>query len=93
MYYEACDMIYGELEERFSNQHTHSIILVEKVLINAATGNAYVDQLKQTAYKDDVNFDDLSRYLLILQDIIKKADPIIKIQTICDAMNTNDTFF
>ena len=41
----------GELEERFSHQQTHSIVLVEKVLINAANGNAYqtyVDQLKQT---------------------------------------------
>jgi len=63
MYYEACDLICGELKERFNHQHTHSIIL------NAANGNeyqAYVDQLKQTPYKDDVNTDDLLRHLPIL---------------------------
>ena len=73
--------------------------MLESLLLNAANGNAYqtyIDQVKQTPYKDDVNFDDLARHLLILPDIIKKADPVIKkvtsIQTICDAMNTNDTF-
>ena len=99
LYFEACDLIYNELEERFNRQHTHSIILLESLLLNAANGNAYqtyIDQVKQTPYKDDVNFDDLARHLLILPDIIKKADPVIKkvtsIQTICDVMNTNDAF-
>jgi len=98
-HFEACDVIHGELEEWFSHQHTHSIILEEKILINAANGNeyqAYIDQLKQTPYKYDVNTDDLSRHLPILQDIIRKADPKIKkvtsIQTICDALNINETF-
>ena len=64
--------------------------MLESLLLNAANGNAYqtcIDQVKQTPYKDDVNFDDLARHLLILLDIIKKADPVIKkvtsIQTIC----------
>ena len=99
LYFEACDLIHNELEERFSHQHTHSIILIENLLLNAANGNTYqtyIDQVKQSPYKDDVNFDDLTRHLLILQDIIKKADPAIKkvtsIQTLCDAMNTTDTF-
>lgn len=82
IYFEACDLINGELEERFSHQHTHSIILIENVLINtAANGNTYqiyLDQLKVTTYKDDVNFDDLSRHLLIIQDIINKVDVTIK---------------
>jgi len=38
----------------------------------------------------------MSRHLPILQDIIRKADPKIKkvtsIQTICDVLNTNETF-
>ena len=72
--------------------------MIEKLLLNAASGNGYqtyIDQMKQSPYKDDVNFDDLARQLPILQDIIKKADSAIKkvtsIQTICDAMNTNNT--
>ena len=73
--------------------------MIEKLLLNATNGIAYqtyIDQMKQSPYKDDVNFDDLARQLPILQGTIKKADSAIKkvtsIQTICDTMNTNDTF-
>ena len=92
LYFEACDLIYNELEERFSHQHTHSIILLESLLLNAANGNAYqtyINQVKQTPYKDGVNFDDLARHLLILLDKIKKADPVINKVT---SIHTNDTF-
>ena len=107
MYFEPCDLILNELEERFSHQHTHSIILIENLLANGNSYQTYIDQMKQSPYKDDVSFeqspykddvsfDALTRHLPILQDIIKKADPAIKkvtsIQTICDAMNSTDIF-
>ena len=41
MYFEACDLIYGELEERFSDKHIPSVIAIEKMLICAANGLEY----------------------------------------------------
>lgn len=54
IYFEACDLLYGELHERFSDKHIPSVISIEKILINAANGHDYedtMDELKSLAIK------------------------------------------
>ena len=91
-YFEACDLLYAELNDRFQNQLCSPIIAIEKTLLKAANGEdfqSYIEQLMKSCYKDDI-LPDLKRHLLILPDVIKKQLPHVKkvtlISTICDAM-------
>lgn len=92
-YYEICDLLYGELNDRFQNQICSPIIAIEQSLLKAANGEDFqrhVEQLMESYYKDDFNMSDLKRHLLVLPDVIKKQLPQVKnvtsISTICDAM-------
>ncbi len=38
MYFEACYLLHGELDERFQDKHMSSVIAIEKALICAANG-------------------------------------------------------
>ena len=95
LYYEACDLLVGVLEERFSSQHISSVLAMENALLNAANGDDFqgdITQLAASCFKDDVNPLDLARHLPILQDVIKKGTPVVKkvtsVHTICEAMST-----
>jgi len=89
-YYEACDLIIGELNDRFEQQNLLSPVLpLESVLLN---GLHYKDQLtvvRQSCYKDDFNFSKLESQLRMLADAIKIALPTVRkvtsVRTICDA--------
>ena len=67
---------------------------MENVLLNAANGDHFqgdITQLASSCFKDYVNLFDLSRHLSLLQDVIKKGTPVVKVtsvQSICEAMNT-----
>ena len=68
IYFEACDLLYGELEARFSDKHIPSVIAIEKTLICAANGQDYEDAmkvLKESCYKEDIDMPTLARHLQI----------------------------
>lgn len=94
-YFEACDLLYAELNDRFQNQLCSPIIAIERTLIKAANGEefqSYIEQLMKSYYKDDVKLSDLRRHLLVLPDVVKKQLPQVKkvtsISTICEAMES-----
>ena len=99
LYFEACDLLAGALEERFSSQRISSVLAIESTLLNAANGKSFesnVEQLAESCFNDDINLSDLGRHLPILQDVIKKGAPMVKkvtsVHTICEAMNTCSVF-
>lgn len=99
MYFEACDLLHGELEERFQDKHIPSVIAMEKTLLCAANGLEFEDTmetLRTSCYKNDIDMPSLTGHLQLLQAVIKQSSPEVKkvtsIQTICDAMNKESIF-
>ena len=75
------------------------MLALESVLLNAANGLNYQDQLtvvQQSCYKDDFNFSRLESQLGMLADAIKVALPsvrkVTRVRTICDAMNAQTVY-
>ena len=98
LYHEACDLLSSELVDRFENQHISSVLALEQLLIKAANGEVYDDELdviKNSEYKDDLDLLSCTRHLPLLQDVIKQATPCVKrvtfVHTICEAMNSNSS--
>ena len=98
-YFEACDLLSAELEDRFEDQHIPSVLAIEQTLLKAANGDDCQNEtalLAESCYKNDVNWSDLNRHIPLLQDVIKKGTPFVKkvtsIQTVCEAMNSNNVF-
>ena len=99
IYFEACDLLSAELNDRFERQHIPSVLAVEQTLLKAANGDDYQSELallQESCYKNDIDWSDLNWHLPLLQDVIKKATPCVKkvtvIQTICEAMNSNSVY-
>ena len=90
LYFEACDLLIQELQDKFDQQEIlPPVITLETLVTKAANGEPYEDQLyvlKNSCYKNDFNFSVLNRHLSMLVDIMKE------VQTVCDAMNTNETY-
>ena len=89
----------SELDKRFDQQQLLSPVLtLENLLLEASNGHSYqnLDSLKISCYKNDFNFDRLHSQLSLCADMIKQALPTVKcvtsVRTICEAMNTNNTF-
>ena len=99
-YNEACALLIGELNDRFEQRNLlPPVLALESVLLNAANGLNYQDQLtvvQQSCYKDDFNFSRLESQLGMLADAIKVALPSVRkvtsIRTICDAMNAQTVY-
>ena len=101
-YNEACDLLIGELNDRFEQQNLlPPVLALESVLLNAANGLNYQDQLtvvQQSCYKDDFNFSRLESQLGMLTDAIKVALPsvrkVLSVRTInfCDVMNAQTVY-
>ena len=75
------------------------MLALESVLLNAANGLNYKDQLaivQQSCYKDDFNFSQLESQLGLFADAIKVALPSVRkvtsVRTICDAMNAQTVY-
>ena len=45
IYNEACDLLSAELEHRFKNQHIPSVLAIEQILLKAANGSSYQNEL------------------------------------------------
>ena len=98
LYFEACDLLYAELGNRFDSQLNSSVLALEQTLIKAANGEdcqSSIKELEKSCYKDDIVWSDLVRHLP-LQDVVQKGVPAAKkvtsVHTICEAMNSNDIF-
>ena len=99
LYFEACDLLYAELGNRFDRQLNSSVLALEQTVIKAANGEDYqssIKELEKSCYKDDIILSDLVRHLPLLQDVVRKGVPGVKkvtsVNTICEAMNSNDVF-
>ena len=100
IYYEACDLLLSELEHRFQNQHIPSVLAIEQMLLKAANGSSYQNELSAvevSCYKNDIDWADLSRHLPLLRDVVKKSNPILQNMTsihsiICEALNSNNVY-
>ncbi len=98
-YFEACDLLRAELDERFDRQRLPPVLAMEQLLLKAANGDEYQTELAMLAescYENDVDWSDLKRHLPLLQDVVKKGTPSVKkvtsIHTVCEAMNSNGIF-
>ena len=94
-YYEAIDIIKGELEKRFSQQNFLLVREIEKVLLNNANAeSASIPVEIQSLYHEDIDMDKLHIQLQMLPDAVK-ATPmndipikrVTRIQTLCDIFN------
>lgn len=72
IYYEACDLLSGELQNRFENP-----VGIEQTLIKAAN-NEDLKIFEQSCFGTDVKVCDLTRQLPLLYDVIQKEIPTIK---------------
>jgi len=72
---------------------------MEQTLLKTANGNdcqKEIAPLSESCYKNDIKWSDFSRHIPLLHDVIKKGCPSVKkvtsIDTICEAMNSNNIF-
>lgn len=100
LYFEACDLLIRELDDRFQVQESLSPVLrLENLLLRAANGESFEDDLESlqsTCYRDDINLEELQKQLPLLVDLICLALPkvsrVTSIRTICEAMNTQNAY-
>ena len=100
IYFEACDILLQELDERFDQQQVlPSLLALEGVIIKSANNENYKDELKlleDSCYADDLDFKALRRHLPLVCDVVKEASPTVRkvtsVRTVCDAMNTNSAY-
>ena len=99
IYFEACDLLSGELESRFESQHMPPVLAMEQALLKAGNGEDFsseIDTLKDSCYRNDIEWSAVSRHLPLLKDVVVKAAPDVKvvtsIQTVCDAINRNHVY-
>lgn len=98
MYFEACDLLSSELADHFESQNAPTMHLIEQALIKASNGDDFkceLSELKESCYKHDIDWCDLTRHLAMLQDIIKNNKALKKVTsvtTICDTMNSNKIY-
>ena len=99
LYYEACDLLSSELEGRFQPQYISPVLSMEQLLIKAANNKnveSEMKMVKESCFSKDIPFFELSKQLPLLHDMVKTALPNVKsvtsLNTICDAMNTNNIF-
>jgi len=100
-YFETCDLLLGELDERFEQSRIiPSVLTLENLLLSAANGASYEEHIRairDSCYKDDFDFAVLQKQLPLLVDVIKQGTPLVKkvtsVRTICEAMNTQSRVY
>ncbi len=99
-YFEVCDMLLQELNDRFDQDNLlPPIQCLENLLLKAANGDRYDENfqgLKTSCYITDIDFDQLQIQLPLLASLIRQALPhvskVTSIRTICEAMNTQAVY-
>uniref|UniRef100_A0A1X7TXD7 Uncharacterized protein n=1 Tax=Amphimedon queenslandica TaxID=400682 RepID=A0A1X7TXD7_AMPQE len=98
-FYEACELLYGELVTTFDSELVSPVLSIEEMLVSAANNEPFDNYLKsfgESPFKDDVSISDLKKHLLMLPDVALRALPEVKtvtsIRTICDTMNSSKSY-
>lgn len=97
LYFQACDLLLWELEDRFDERELLlPVLALENLIIKAANGEGYDNALRsvvESCFAGDVTFDSLRRHLC---DQVKEAIPgvwkVTSIRTMCEAMNTSSVY-
>ena len=99
MYFEACDLLFNDLENRFEARFISPMLCMEQLLIKAARNEKFETEMatiQESCFSKDINFSELSKQLPLLHDMVKTSLPSVKsvtsLHTICDAMKTNQIF-
>lgn len=99
IYYQACDLLLRELDDRFEQAVLHHALPLESVLIKAANKEEFLNELEkieQSCYRSDFDFSQLKVQLSHLPGVIKEGCTLVRkvtsIRTICDAMNAQESF-
>lgn len=94
-YYEAIDLIKGELESRFSKPNFVLVREIEKVLFSSANGECTsIPEAVQSLYSNDLDMEKLHIQLQMLQDAVHSTPmngiaikKVTRIQTLCELFN------
>jgi len=99
LYFQACDLLLRELDDRFNQDELAPVLALESLLIKAGNGENYDNELQSvedSCYANDINFSALKRQLPLLVDVVKALKPTIRkvtsVRTLCEAMNVNKTY-
>ena len=100
LYFQACDLLLRELEDRFDQKELlPPVLALENLIITAANGESYDDALQSvedSCYAGDLDFSMLRRHLPLVYDVVKEATPglrrVTSIRTVCEAMNVCRTY-
>ncbi|XP_078613923.1 zinc finger MYM-type protein 1-like [Branchiostoma floridae x Branchiostoma japonicum] len=94
VFFQACDLLIGELSQRFDQDFLKPVVAMEKVLLEAANGNdfsGHMDEVMSSVFANDLDQRKLTIHLSMLPDIVKQELPDVKkvtsIRTICSAMS------
>ena len=92
-YFESCDLLVQELNDRFFQRDVKPITTLESLLMKSANEDSCVQELsdmKESIFSTNVCMDKLENQLRIVVDVIRVELPEVKkvtsIRTICDAM-------
>ena len=96
-YFAACDVLIQELLDRFEQKEfMQPVLAIESLLIKSANGECHADEIKtvkESVFKDDLDFDSLDRHLGVLVDAVHVVLPQVKkvtsIRTICEVMKVD----
>ena len=99
LYYQACDLLVQELEDRFQQKDLlPTVLTLESLLLKAAREEEFEEEIKKveaSCYKGDFDFPRLKRQLLLVADVMKQASPplrtVTSIRTIDEFTNSIQT--
>ena len=75
------------------------VVAMEQALLKAANGEdlcSEIDTLKDSCYKNDIEWSDVSPHLSLLRDVVRRVTPDVKkvtsIRTVCDVISSNHVY-
>ena len=81
-YFEACDVLIQELDDRFEQKEImQPVLCMESLLLKSANGEEHITELKEftaSVFKEDLSVEKLERELAILVDMIHVELPDVK---------------
>ena len=90
VYFEACDLLIGELTDRFDQQFVQPLATMENLIIKAANAEDFSQELegiRDSVFAKDFDISRLQRNLAMLPDVMQQAMPTVKrvtsIRTVC----------
>lgn len=80
MYFQACDLLLRELEDRFDQcEVLPHVLAFESLLVKAANGENYdapLQSVDSSSYAGDLDI--LKRHLSLLVDVVKELQPTVQ---------------